>query len=68
MTNISETMLLFIETYKLKSLSIKNLIEYLDSMASKNGYSATKTLEYRQNYNIHINQLKILFNKFIEKE
>ena len=68
MTNISETMLLFIETYKLKSLSMKSLIEYLDSMASKNGYSATKTLEYRQNYNIHINQLKILFNKFIEKE
>ena len=68
MTNISETMLLFIETYKLKSLSMKSLIEYLDSMASKNGYYATNTLEYRQNYNIHINQLKILFNKFIEKE
>lgn len=28
-------MLLFIETYKLKSLSMKNLIEYLDCMASK---------------------------------
>ena len=67
MTNISETMILFLETYKSKQ-SIKELIEYLDSMATTNGYSATKTAEYKQNYNLHIKELKFLFNTFIEKE
>lgn len=60
-------MILFLETYKSKQ-SIKELIEYLDSMATTNGYSATKTCEYKQNYNLHIKELKFLFNSFIEKE
>ena len=68
MTNISETMLIFIETYNLKTPAMKSMIGYLDSMATKDGYSATKTAEYKKNYNIHINQLKILFNKFMEKK
>ena len=45
--NISEIMILFLETYKSKQ-SIKELIEYLDSMATTNGYSATKTAEYKR--------------------
>jgi hypothetical protein len=64
MTNISETMLLFIDKYKYKSKNIDNLISYLDIMAS-NGYSSTKTAEFKTVYSIHINKLKLLFNTFI---
>jgi hypothetical protein len=55
------------KTFIQKYFSIKELIEYLDSMATTNGYSATKTCEYKQNYNLHIKELKFLFNTFIEK-
>lgn len=68
MTNISETMLLYIDEYKdkdkYKLKNIDNLIAYLDIMAT-NGYSSSKTAEFKSIYNIHINKLKILFNTFI---
>jgi hypothetical protein len=64
MNNISETMLLFIDIHKNKSKNIDNLISYLHIMAS-NGFSSTKTAEFKTIYTIHINKLKILFNTFI---
>jgi hypothetical protein len=65
MTNISETMLLFVDKYKNKNKSniIDNLIAYLDIMAT-NGYSTSKTPEYKSIYRNHIDKLKILFNTF----
>ena len=64
MTNIAETMLIFIDKYKNKSTSFKNLIAYLDIMAT-NGYSTSKTAEFKSTYSNHINKLKILFNTFL---
>jgi len=69
MTNISETMLLFIDIYKNKNKSkiIDNLIAYLDIMAS-NGFSSNKTAEFKTIYSIHINKLKLLFNTFLDDQ
>jgi len=64
MTNISETMLLFIDKNKNTSTTFKNLIAYLDIMAT-NGYSASKTAEFKSIYGNHMNKLKILFNTFL---
>ena len=66
MSNISETMITYIDENKGKhrKTKIEYIMNYLHIMAS-NGYSYKNTNEYKKKYKNNIDMLKILFNSFL---